>query len=195
MRRPGHLTAFAVSAAIVASTGLFAKTSDRPTVTVLAFETPTRQFDGGALADDFAAALIDANRSRVLPRQWLTIPHKAAKTLEPYLTSAAAAGVQFVVAGTVTCVRPRLVASSLRGPAALVVDVRVLSTDSGTLVRRQTVRLDPPPLPQMMSPRSNGLSAMLMVNVQPRPVSGWEKEAVRRAVISIASTLQLDLSR
>jgi hypothetical protein len=185
----------AASAAIVASTGLFAKTSDRPTVTVLAFETPTKRFDGGALADDFAAALIDANRSRVLPRQWLTIPHKAAKTLEPYLASAAAAGVQFVVAGTVTCVRPRLMASSLRGPTALVVDVRVVSTDSGHVVRRQTVRLDPPPLPQVMLPRSNALLPLLTVNVQQRPMAGWEIEAVRRAVISIASTLQLDLSR
>lgn len=197
MRRPGHMTEIAISAAMVASTGLFAQTSDRPTVTVLEFETPARM-DGGALADDFASALIDSNRFRVLPRQWLPQPTGAAPSLAAHRSNAAAAGVQFLIAGTVSRVRPRGVLAALRGPSAqaTVVDVRVLATDSGDVVRAESVRADTPVRRAMPPPRSIGLSSLLMAGVQQRASASREAESAKRAVLSIARTLDLsDVTR
>ena len=195
MRRPGHAAEIAISAAMVASTGLFAQTSDRPTVTVMAFENSTRtRLDGGALADQLASGLIDANRVRVLPRQWLQVP-KGARSLDTYRTSAASAGVQFLITGKISCVRPRRVLSAIsRAPSSsLVLDIRVIATDSGDVVRTQSLRVDPPVIRGMPAPpRPNGfLTIAPPVNVIPRTPAGWEAAALKREVASLAQNLDL----
>lgn len=182
----------ALAAAMVFTTSLRAGAGDRPTVSVLPFEINSLRLDGSAIADELASRLIDSNRFRVLPREWLPAP-AARRSIAAYRAAAGQAGVQFLLAGAVSASQPRglptLRASSAR---PIVVYLKAIAVSSGVVVRTSSARAEVPVFQSMPSRGvSNPLVTLALAGARHHASSSADTAAVVRAVASIARTFDL----